>query len=54
HALTDSNPNPTPAFDPMAMEIDNISVDPTTRALMSSVQSLTISVNAMATQFNNQ
>jgi hypothetical protein len=47
-------PAPTPAFDPMAMEIDNISVDPTTRALMSSVQSLTIAVNAMATQFNNQ
>ncbi|KAF9536738.1 hypothetical protein EC957_009863, partial [Mortierella hygrophila] len=43
-----SNPAPTsaPAFDPMAMEIDNISVDPTTRALMSSVQSLTIAVKA--------
>ncbi|KAK5809267.1 hypothetical protein F5H01DRAFT_348866 [Linnemannia elongata] len=49
-----STPTPTPAFDPMAMEIDNISIDPTTRALMSSVQSLTIAVNAMATRFNNQ
>ncbi|KAF9118669.1 hypothetical protein BG015_006556, partial [Linnemannia schmuckeri] len=38
---TSSNPAP-PAFDPMAMEIDNISLDPTTRALMASVQSLTI------------
>lgn len=47
-------PAPTPASDPMAMEIDNISVDPTTRALISTVQSLTIAVNAMTTQFNNQ
>ncbi|KAG9067642.1 hypothetical protein KI688_012427 [Linnemannia hyalina] len=51
---SNSAPTSAPAFDPMAMEIDNISVDPTTRALMSSVQSLTIAVNAMASQFNNQ
>ncbi|KAG0350949.1 hypothetical protein BGX24_007978 [Mortierella sp. AD032] len=49
-----SAPTQPPAFDPMAMEIDNINIDPTTRALMSSVQSLTIAVNAMASQFNNQ
>jgi hypothetical protein len=45
---------PTPAIDPMAMEIDNITLDPTTRALMTTLQSLTIAVNAMSSQFNNQ
>ncbi|KAG0248872.1 hypothetical protein BGZ95_007825 [Linnemannia exigua] len=48
-----SAPTQLPAFDPMAMEIDNINIDPTTRALMASVQSLTIAVNAMTSQFNN-
>ena len=42
---------PPPTLDPMAMEIDNINIDPATRTLMSSVQSLTIAVNAM---LNNQ
>ena len=46
---------PTPAtFDPMAMEIDNISIDPSTRALLASVQSLTVAVNAMSNQFNSR
>ncbi|KAF9112304.1 hypothetical protein BGW39_004087 [Mortierella sp. 14UC] len=49
-----SAPIQPPAFDPMAMEIDNINIDPTTRTFMSSVQSLTIAVNTMASQFNNQ
>ncbi|KAG0262285.1 hypothetical protein BGZ95_004052, partial [Linnemannia exigua] len=46
---TTSNSTPIPplAFDPMAMEIDNISIDSTTRALKASVQSLTIAINAM-------
>ena len=39
-------PAPAPTYDPMAMEIDNIGVD-TTRALLTTVQTLTIAVNAM-------
>jgi hypothetical protein len=51
---SNSVPAPAPALDPMAMEIDNIRIDPTTRALMSQVQSLTMAVNTIAAQFNNQ
>ena len=42
----------TPTHDPMAMEIDNIGTNPSTRALMSSMQSLALAVNAMSSRFN--
>ena len=52
HTPTSNPAPPPPTFDPMAMEIDNINIDPNTRALMSTIQSCTVAMNAMANQFN--
>ena len=54
HTPAPSSAPTQPTFDPMAMEIDNITIDPNTRALLASVQSLTVAVNAMTSQFNNR
>jgi hypothetical protein len=54
HTTTTNSAPPSTTFDPMAMKIDNINIDPTIRALMSTVQSLTIAVNAMSNLFNQQ
>lgn len=51
--LNTPRPIPPPTRDPMAMEIDHISTQPSTRDLMASVQALALAVNAMSTRFNN-